>query len=51
MKNRKKRFCPHCKNAVVREKHKEIDYPYLCKHCDENLYTFETFKSKRKIRK
>jgi len=28
------------------EKEKEIDYPYVCRNCDENFYDFETIKTK-----
>jgi len=35
-----KRYCPKCDSKL--EVEKEIDYPYVCKGCDENFYEFET---------
>tara|TARA_R100001530_G_scaffold10639_4_gene10529 strand:- start:919 stop:1197 length:279 start_codon:yes stop_codon:yes gene_type:complete len=37
-----KTLCPNCYNEL--EKEKEIDYPYVCRNCDENFYDFETIK-------
>lgn len=34
------RFCNRCNTEV--EKETELDYPYYCPQCDENLYSFET---------
>ena len=43
-KNKKiDRFCKRCNHRVVEEIHKEIDYPYFCPHCYENMYNFETY--------
>ena len=36
------KYCPKCDRKLEIEKEKEIDYPYVCKGCDENLYEFET---------
>jgi len=38
---KKKRYCRRCGSKVEREKCKEIDYPYYCPKCDENMYKFE----------
>ena len=35
-------ICPKCYSEL--EKEKELDYPYVCKDCDENFYEFETIK-------
>ena len=41
--NRKQeKYCPKCDSKLEAEKEKEIDYPYVCKSCDENFYEFET---------
>tara|TARA_R100001244_G_C5113991_1_gene121839 strand:- start:2 stop:205 length:204 start_codon:yes stop_codon:yes gene_type:complete len=36
------KYCPKCDSKLEVEKEKEIDYPYVCKSCDENFYEFET---------
>ena len=36
------KYCPKCDRKLEIEKEKEIDYPYVCKGCDENFYEFET---------
>jgi len=36
--------CPKCYKKVEKETEKEIDYPYVCKGCDENFYEFELVK-------
>jgi len=38
-KTRKK--CKRCGSFVYEEVHKEMDYPYMCFRCDENMYHFE----------
>jgi len=35
------KYCPKCDRKLEIEKEKEIDYPYVCKECDENFYEFE----------
>ncbi len=32
-------ICNKCRSEVREEK--ELDYPYYCKNCDENMYSFE----------
>lgn len=35
------RFCFKCHHRVF---HSDVkDYPYVCPHCDENKYRFETY--------
>lgn len=34
-------FCPHCGSPLFAETELEIDYPYVCRECDENFYSFE----------
>lgn len=34
-------FCPHCGSPLYAETELEIDYPYVCRECDENFYSFE----------
>lgn len=38
----KKRYCGRCGTEVKEEICKDIDYPYYCPDCDENMYEFET---------
>jgi|LakMenE01Jun11ns_1017448.scaffolds.fasta_scaffold9021769_2 hypothetical protein len=40
----KDKRCHNCLSHVYVEIHKDIDYPYVCLTCDENLYNFETIK-------
>jgi hypothetical protein len=40
----KDKRCHNCLSQVYVEIHKDIDYPYVCLTCDENLYNFETIK-------
>ena len=35
-----KRYCKKCGARVEREN--ELDYPFYCPRCDENVYAFET---------
>ena len=42
----KEKYCPKCDSKLEVEKEKEIDYPYVCRDCDENFYEFETIKNK-----
>jgi len=44
-----KRHCFKCGHLVKKEKHKGLrkEYPYYCPHCDENMYTFETYKKRK----
>ena len=35
------KYCPKCGRKLEIEQEKEIDYPYICKGCDENFYEFE----------
>ena len=46
MKNRKIVRCNRCENIVTRSELKE--YEYSCNCCDEDLFKFETYKSKKK---
>ena len=39
-------LCPNCYNELEKEKEKELDYPYVCRNCDENFYEFEAIKNK-----
>ena len=50
MKTNDIRYCPKCDGKLEAEKEKEIDYPYVCKACDENFYEFETEKLKPKTK-
>lgn len=45
-----KRYCFRCKGQVKRETDKNLKktYPYYCPRCDENMFTFETYKKKIK---
>ena len=38
---KKAMLCPKCLTALHTEKDIDIDYPYVCKRCDENFYEFE----------
>lgn len=42
----KKVYCNKCNCKVKKEKDKDLkkEYPYFCKNCYENLYSFETHK-------
>lgn len=42
----KQRFCKRCGTQVRRETVKGLrnEYPFFCPYCDENMYTFETYK-------
>lgn len=39
------KYCNRCGHKVFHETDSELkkEYPYFCKHCDENLYEMETF--------
>ena len=40
------RFCFRCGSRVY---HSDVKgYPYVCHECEENMYTFETYKKKDK---
>jgi len=41
MKKDTKKICKRCNNKVYFENNKNIDYPYFCKNCYENMYNFE----------
>lgn len=34
-------YCGKCGDYVYKETHKDIDYPYICPTCDENMFEFE----------
>lgn len=38
------RVCNRCGTAVIAETEEGLrdEYPYVCIHCDENMYSFET---------
>ena len=38
------RVCRNCGKPVRKET--QLDYPFYCPHCDENLYRFETIHKK-----
>ena len=42
-------YCKRCNHRVKRETHKGLrkEYKYYCPHCNENMYTFETYKKKK----
>ncbi len=40
----KDKLCHNCLSNLYVEIHKDIDYPYVCLICDENMYEFETIK-------
>jgi len=40
----KDKLCHNCLSNLYVEIHKDIDYPYVCLTCDENMYEFETIK-------
>ena len=43
MDEKQEKYCPKCDGKLEVEKgFIEIDYPYVCKGCDENFYEFET---------
>lgn len=42
------RFCFKCHHRVFHSDVKE--YPYVCPHCDENMYRFETYTKREKSR-
>ena len=33
--------CPRCGNVLYTEHHEDIDYPFYCPHCQENVYNIE----------
>tara|TARA_Y100001938_G_scaffold141980_1_gene212560 strand:- start:425 stop:742 length:318 start_codon:yes stop_codon:yes gene_type:complete len=35
------KLCPNCNNELEKEKRIDIDYPNVCRNCDENFYDFE----------
>lgn len=35
------KFCPHCGGPIYAETELKIDYPYVCRECDENFFEFE----------
>ena len=40
------RFCFRCGHRVF---HSDVKgYPYVCQNCDENMFSFETYKKKNK---
>ncbi len=39
--------CGKCNSPIYHEHCKEIDYPFYCKNCDENLYSFEAVAQKK----
>lgn len=40
------RFCFKCHHRVF---HSDVKgYPYVCPHCDENMYRFETYTKREK---
>lgn len=40
------RFCFRCGHRVF---HSDVKgYPYVCHNCDENMFSFETYKKKNK---
>ena len=42
------RFCFKCHHRVF---HSDVKgYPYVCPHCDENMYRFETYTKREKSR-
>ena len=40
------RFCFKCHHRVFHSNVK--GYPYVCPHCDENMYRFETYTKREK---
>lgn len=40
------KYCIKCGHKVKPETNKDLkkEYPYYCPHCDENLYSIETYK-------
>jgi transcription initiation factor IIE alpha subunit len=46
-------FCFRCNSKLHKEK--ELDYPFFCPNCEENMYQFESkkvsYKKKTKITK
>lgn len=48
-----KRYCKRCNHRVKRETDKELrkEYKYYCPYCDENMYTFETYKKEKGVNK
>ena len=41
-------YCRRCDHQVKRETSKDLrkEYSYYCPYCDENMYSFETYKKK-----
>jgi Zn finger protein HypA/HybF involved in hydrogenase expression len=39
-------YCSRCNHLVQRETNKDLrkEYKYYCPHCDENMYSIETYK-------
>ena len=33
--------CKNCNSTIYKEMDKQVDYPYVCLSCDENMYGFE----------
>lgn len=46
---KQKVYCRKCNNKVRFETDKQLkkEYKYYCPNCNENIYTFETYKGKR----
>ena len=40
-KNASIRKCKRCKNILEIER--DLDYPYFCPNCDENMFSFESY--------
>jgi hypothetical protein len=40
----KDKRCHNCLSLLHKEINEDIDYPYVCLTCDENMYEFETIK-------
>lgn len=36
-------YCRNCGNYVYNERRSDVDYPYVCPTCDENMTECETF--------
>ena len=39
------KYCFRCNTKL--EEEKELDYPYYCPTCDENMYSFEALNEKQ----
>lgn len=44
VKKRTHRYCHRCGTEVLYEHN--LDYPYYCPTCDENMFHFETYRKK-----